>query len=100
MSLITLSLKHGQTQDEARQRLDAAVDELRKLFGALIQHVTWSTDRTQVRIDGAGFWIEIVVDAQSVHATGDIPMLGGFLGGPLTSGLKRIMQQTFHKQLQ
>ena len=42
MSLITLSLKHGQTQDEARNRLEAAVSELRKLFGALIQHVIWS----------------------------------------------------------
>ena len=100
MSLITLSMKHGQTQDEARNRLEAAVKEVRKLFGALIQHVVWSADRSQVRSDGAGFWIEMVVDAQNVHATGDIPMLGGLLGGPLTAGLKRIMQQTFRKQLQ
>jgi hypothetical protein len=99
MSLITLSMKHGQTQDEARNRLEAAVSEVRKLFGALIKHVVWSADRTQVRIDGAGFWIEMVVDAQSVHATGDIPMLGGLLGGPLAAGLERIMQQTFQKQL-
>ena len=61
--------------------------------------MVWSADRTQVRIDGPGFWIEMVVDAQNVHATGDIPMLGGLLGGPLTAGLKRIMQQTFQKQL-
>ncbi len=100
MSLINVSMKHGQTQDEARNRLEAAVNELRKLFGALIQHVVWSTDRTQVRIDGAGFWIELVVDAQNVHATGDIPMLGGLLGGPLAAGLERIMRQTFRKQLQ
>jgi hypothetical protein len=99
MSLITLSLKHGQTQEQARNRLEAAVNEVRKLFGALVQHMVWSTDRTQVRIDGAGFWVEMVVDAESVHATGDIPMLGGLLGGPLTAGLKRIMQQTFPKQL-
>ena len=33
MSLITLSMKHGQTQDEARNRLEAAVSEVRKLFG-------------------------------------------------------------------
>jgi hypothetical protein len=99
MSLITLSLKHGQTQEQARNRLEAAVNEVRKLFGALVQHVVWSTDRTQVRIDGAGFWVELVVDAESVHATGDIPMLGGLLGGPLAAGLKRIMQQTIPKQL-
>ena len=32
MSLITLSLKHGQTQNEAKDRLEAAVSEVRKLF--------------------------------------------------------------------
>lgn len=100
MSLITLSLKHGQTQDEARHSLETAVNEVKKLFGLLIQHVVWSIDRTQVRIDGSGFWIEMVVDAQSVHATGNIPMLGSLLGRPLSAGLERIMRQTFHKQLQ
>ncbi len=52
MSLITLSMKHGQTREEARNRLEAAVNEVRKLFGALIQHMVWSADRTQVRSDG------------------------------------------------
>ena len=99
MPLITLSMQHGQTRDEARNRLEAAVSEVRKLFGPLIQHVIWSADRTQVHIDGAGFWIEMVVDAQSVHATGDIAVLGRLLSGPMSTGLKRIMQQTFHKQL-
>ena len=100
MSLITLSMKHGQTQDEARKRLETAVNDLRKLFGSLIQQVNWSGDRNLVRIDGAGFWLELVIDAESVHATGDIDILGRLLSGPLKSGLRRIMQQTFQKQLQ
>ena len=99
MSLITLSMKHGQTHEEALNRLENAVNELNKLFGSLIQQVIWSTDRTQVRVDGTGFWLEMVVDAQEVHATGDIPMLGGLLGGPFSAGLKRLMHQSFQKQL-
>jgi hypothetical protein len=39
------------------------------------------------------------VDAHNVHATGDIPILGGLLGGPVTSGLKQIVQQAFQKKL-
>ena len=39
------------------------------------------------------------VDAQDVHATGDIPMLAGLLGGQLGAGLKQILQQTFQKKL-
>jgi hypothetical protein len=37
--------------------------------------------------------------AQAVHATGDIPLLGQLLGGQLTEGLQRIVQQTFQKKL-
>jgi hypothetical protein len=39
------------------------------------------------------------VDAQAVHATGDIPILGGLLGSSLAEGLKQIVQQTFQKKL-
>ena len=58
-----------------------------------------AADRNRVRIDGAGFGIEMWVDAQDVHATGDIPILGGLFGGPLASGLKQIVQQVFQKEL-
>ena len=39
------------------------------------------------------------VDVQDVHATGDIPILGELLGGPLAAGLKQIVQQAFQKKL-
>jgi hypothetical protein len=35
------------------------------------------------------------VDAQEVHVSGDMPLLGRLLSGPLTAGLKQIVQQTF-----
>jgi len=99
MSLISFSMKHGQSPEEARGRLEMAVGEVRKLFGTVVQRTDWSAGRDRVRIDGTGFWIDISVDAQEVHATGDILGLGGLLGGPLAGGLKRIVQQTFRKQL-
>ena len=39
------------------------------------------------------------VDAQTVHVTADMPILGGLLGGQVASTLKQIVQQTFQKQL-
>jgi hypothetical protein len=39
------------------------------------------------------------VDAQSLHATGDIPILGRFLGSQFVSGLKQIVERTFQKKL-
>jgi len=43
--------------------------------------------------------VEVWVDTQDVHVTGDIPALSGLLSGQLTAGLKQIVQQTFRKQL-
>jgi len=99
MSVINLSMKHGQTLEEARVRLDMAVVEVNKRFGVMVRKVEWNPGRDRVRIDGTGFWVDISVDAQEVHATGDIPALGGLLGGPLATGLKQVVQQTFRKQL-
>jgi hypothetical protein len=99
MPLINLSVQHGQSLEEARNRLDAAVHKVLSQFGTLVRQVAWSDDHSWVRLDGIGFWVQLWVDAQDVHATGDIPLLGALLGRPVATGLKQILQQTFRKQL-
>jgi hypothetical protein len=99
MPLINMSVQHGQSFEEARSRLEAAVHKVLSQFGALVRHVAWSADHSRVRLDGIGFWVELWVDGQEVHATGDIPMLGALLGSPVAAGLKQILQQTFRKPL-
>lgn len=99
MSLINLSLKHGRTLDEARISLEKAVVDVRGMFGVLIHRADWSADRNRVRLDGAGFWVEMTVDDQHVHATGDIPLLAGLLGGPMGGGLRKVLEDRFQKKL-
>ena len=100
MPLIDLTVQHGRTLEEAGRRLEAAVDEITTKFGTLVRRVDWAADRNRVKLEGVGFWVEMWVDAQAVHATGDIPILSGLFGGQLTSGLKQILQKTFQKKLQ
>jgi hypothetical protein len=97
--LIDLTIQHGRTQEEARRRLETAVHEVSAKLGAMIRRVEWAADRNRVRLEGIGFWAEMWVDAQAVHATGDAPILGRLLGSPLGSRLKQIVEQTFQKQL-
>jgi hypothetical protein len=99
MPLINMSVQHGQSFEEARSRLETAVHKVLSQFGALVRHVAWSADHSWVRLDGIGFWMELWVDAQEVHATGDIPILGALLGRPMAGELKQILQQTFRKSL-
>ena len=99
MSVINLSLEHGQTLEQARSRMRMAVGEVQKLFGALVRTVSWSPEGDQARIDGTGFWVEMKVDAKHLHATGDIPVLAGLLGGPMARGLERALERSFQKKL-
>jgi len=99
MSLINLSVQHGQTLEEAQRRLETAVHDVHSRFSALVRHVEWSAGRRRVRLDGTGFWVEMWVDAQEVHVSADIPLLGGLLGGPVATELKQIVQRTFQKTL-
>ena len=99
MSLITLSVKHGRSLDEARQRLEMTVSQVQSQYGSMIDRTEWSADRNQVKLLGNGFWIEMWIDATDVHINGDIPLLGKLLGGPLKAGLKRIVEKNFQKKL-
>ena len=99
MPLINLSVQHGRTLEEARTYLETAVHKVHSQFKALIQQVVWSADRNRVRLDGVGFWVEMWVDAQEVHVSGDIPLLGRLLGRPVATALQQIVQQTFQKKL-
>lgn len=99
MPLITLSMRHEHTFDEARRRLETAVHELTSRFGTLVRRVEWSTDRRQVRLEGIGFWIEMQVDAQAVHVSADLPGLGRLLGGSVTTRLKELVQRIFQPTL-
>ena len=99
MPLIDLTVKHGRTLDDARRALETAVQRVTAQFGPMVRRVEWAADRNRVKLDGVGFWVEMWVDGESVHATGDIPVLAGLFGSQLGSGLKQILQQTFQKKL-
>src|SRR5437762_11520401 len=92
MSLMTLSVQHGHTFDEARTRLETAVHEVTRQCGTVIQRVEWSTDRSQVRLERFGCWIEMQVDAQAVHGWADLSALGRYLGCSVTTRLKEFLE--------
>jgi len=71
--------QHGRTLEDASRGLEAAVDQVSKQFQSLVRRVEWASDRKRVKLQGVGFWVEMWVDAQAVHAIGDIPILSGLV---------------------
>ncbi|MEX0712960.1 MAG: polyhydroxyalkanoic acid system family protein [Pirellulales bacterium] len=99
MPLISLSVKHGRSLEEARLRLEETVAQALDRFGSLLERVEWSADRDRVKLFGPGVELEMRVDAQEVYVTGDMPFLSKLLGRPLVAGLKGLLEQTFQKRL-
>ena len=99
MSLINLSVKHGRTIEEARQKLELAVDDVSTKFGSFVQRVEWTDDHNQVTISGIGFKVEMHVDSEAVHVIGDIPLVGKLLASPIVTGLKSALENRFQKRL-
>jgi hypothetical protein len=99
MPLMTFSVQHGHTCAEAHRRLETAVHELTHRFGTLVRRVAWSTDRSQGRLEGIGYWIVMQVDAQAVHVSADIPVLGSLLGGSVTTRLKEMVARASQPKL-
>jgi hypothetical protein len=99
MPAINLSLEHGRSLDDARDCLRAAVRQTTGRFAALVRRTDWAADGRSVRVAGVGFAVDMRVDATHVHLSGDLPGLGGLLGGPVAAGLKQIVQRVFQKRL-
>jgi hypothetical protein len=53
--------------------LATAVHAVTKRVGTLVRRVEWSTDRSQVRLEGLGCWTAMQVDAHVVHVSADSP---------------------------
>jgi len=103
MPLIDLTIKHGTTFEEAKKQLEKAVADVQTQFAAAISKVTWNADHTAVTLAGPGVVVDLKVDPQNVHATGDIPLLGALLGSGIgqriSQGVKGVLTKHFPKGL-
>lgn len=95
MSLLNLSVKHGQTWEVARVHFEKGITEANAKFGMWIRRVEWSADRTSAKLFGPGFEVEMWVDAQAVHAQDDFSTFAKLF----EVQLKAFLQQKFLKQL-
>jgi hypothetical protein len=99
MPMLTMSVKHGQTQEQARDHLEQAINQVRTQYAGMVQGVEWSPDRNTVRLAGTGgVRVDLNVDATDVHVSADVPGLLGVLASPLLLGLRGIVEKEF-KQL-
>jgi Putative polyhydroxyalkanoic acid system protein (PHA_gran_rgn) len=100
MPEFTLTVKHRKTLEGARAELERAIQDVQTRFGAMVQRVEWAPDRNSVQLWATGgVRVDLRIDPEELHVTGDVPNLLGILGSPLLLGLRGIVQQHFPKAL-
>ncbi len=99
MPLITLAVKHNQTQEAARQHLERAIQDVQRQYGGLVQRVEWAPDRNAVKLYATGVQVDLRVDPQDLHVVADVAGLLGMLASPLLLGLRGAVEKEFQKQL-
>ncbi len=99
MSVLRLSVQHGTTREQARDRVAQAITAAAAKVGPLLRGAQWSADRDAVKLNGPGFVVDLTIDDREVHMVADVSGLGGLLGSPVVAGIKQVLEQTFHKRL-
>jgi hypothetical protein len=83
MAALNMSVKHGQSWDDARANFQKGISAAETQHAKFIRSVEWSDDRTSARLLGPGFAVDLRVDEVSVHAVGDVPFFVKFMEGPI-----------------
>lgn len=100
MSLIKMSLKHGQSLADAQRAMEQAVNSVSSQFAMLVDSVVWDDTRRHVDILGKGFDVHLQLDEQELHVEGNIAILGKLLGNRVMDGMRKLLEGTFKKPVQ
>jgi hypothetical protein len=92
MAALNLSVKHGQTWEDAKANFIKGVVAAEQKHGAHLKRVEWSDDRTAVRIAGTGFDVTLTVDPEAVHAVGHVPFFVKLMGGQITRFIEEALR--------
>jgi hypothetical protein len=100
MSLMTFSIKHGCTQEEARRRLEQGMKDAQSQFGTMIHSIDWEPGHDRVKVVATGgVHIDMHLDAESLHLKADVPMFLKMMARPMIENIKGMLEGTFQKRL-
>jgi hypothetical protein len=92
MAQLDMGIEHGQATEVARANFERAIAAAQSRFGAWIQRLEWSPDRTSVDVAGAGFDVRLSFDDRKVYARGTIPIAVKLLEGPIKAFVARALK--------
>lgn len=72
MSDISVSHEHGMTLDEAKEKTEQIVTDVKSEFPSLVDQINWNSDKTSAEVKGKAFSGQFAVNAS--HMSIDIKL--------------------------
>ncbi len=92
MAALNMSVKHGQPFEVAKANFEKGISAAQAQYGKYVKQVEWSDDRTSARLSGSGYSVDLRLDGESIHATGEVPFFVRFLEGPIRKFVEQTLQ--------
>ena len=89
MARLDISFEHGQPQEVAQAKFQAAIRQAETRFGTWIHRLDWAEDGRSVTLTGSGFEVRCWYDERDLHIQGSIPLAWKLLEGVIRSYIAR-----------
>lgn len=97
MAELNITVKHGQSLDDARINFEKAITAAHKEHGHWIKTVEWSDDRTSAILSGPAYRVTLSFDEQNVHVRGTIPLALKLLERPIRRFVEELLERDRNK---
>ncbi|MGC8641559.1 MAG: polyhydroxyalkanoic acid system family protein [Isosphaeraceae bacterium] len=92
MAELNITMKHGQSPDEARVNFVKAITAAHQEHAHWIKTVEWSDDRTSAILSGPGYRVTLSFDDENVHARGTIPLALKLMERPIRQFVEALLE--------
>lgn len=95
MADISVRRTHGMERDEAQQKVESIVNDVRDEFSSLVNTINWNADRTRAEVEGKGFSGQFQVTDSEVSIEIDLKLFARPFKGKVEDRINGRMDEYF-----
>ncbi len=95
MADISVRRSHGMSEDEAKQKVEQVVADVKEEFASLVDDIKWNNDKSEAKVKGKGFKGHFEVDDSDVKIDIDLSLFARPFKGKVESRIESRMDEYF-----
>lgn len=95
MADISVRRDHGMDRDEAKEKVENIVNDVRDEFSSLVNEIDWNDDRTRANVKGKGFSGEFRINDDDIAIDIDLKLFARPFKGKVEDRINSRMDDYF-----